>query len=481
MCFIACATGCGRIGFDRHFGAQDASFEDGKLQDTPTADGPTPDGTVECEETCNGTAGAWVKAFGGSSSDYGIAVDTDSANNVYIAASFIGTVDFGGGAFDAGLGQDIIVAGFDPLGAHRWSIAHGGLASGPWYGHAIIADLNDDIFFLGTPYGPDVSSYVSSYEQDGAYRWGGPTWLEVAKAQGLSVDAQSRIYVTGSFSQDNDFGCGATLQSQGSTDVFIASYDSATGACIWAQRYGGASSDSATDIVAAADGTTYVTGSFRGGLVAGSTTYVSRGGTDVFVSSYDGDGNHRWTITAGDAQNDIGYQLALAGNNQLVVAGSFTGTIDFGFGELTAEVGSDIFVASFDGADGQVKWASRIGGSSAEFPADLQVGPNGLLYLCGNYYDTVSFLNGELHTSNGESDAFVLAYQLASGAPTAAVSYGGTGSDGCADIAFDDTGTMLVIGSFEDAVDFGGTVLNAQGPRDIFLLKTQPPSACACP
>ncbi|MBC7863848.1 MAG: hypothetical protein IAF38_12810, partial [Bacteroidia bacterium] len=71
----------------------------------------------------------------------------------------------------------------------------------------------------------------------------GSTGAEVAR--GVCVDASGNVYITGSFSNTVDFDMGGStsnLTSNGSNDIYIASYTSA-GAYRWAVRAGGTGPD----------------------------------------------------------------------------------------------------------------------------------------------------------------------------------------------------------------------------------------------
>ena len=167
-------------------------------------------------------------------------------------------------------------------------------------------------------------------------------------------------------------------------------------------------------------------------------------------------------------------------DQRAVVTGTFEQSIDFGTGTLTSAGGADAFIASFNAADGQVQWSARLGGTSTDGPPLIQASPFGGVHLCGSYSGTVDF--GDMQrTSQGGTDAFVVAYDLATGAPLSSRSYGGTGADRCTALAFDATGAMVLTGSFSNSVDFDGTILNSNGAEDIFLVKTRPVWSCDCP
>ena len=56
----------------------------------------------------------WSKRFGITGEQFGNAVATDGANNVFVTGTFSGTVDFGGGVLTSAGDADLFVAGFAP-------------------------------------------------------------------------------------------------------------------------------------------------------------------------------------------------------------------------------------------------------------------------------------------------------------------------------------------------------------------------------
>ncbi|KYF92407.1 hypothetical protein BE20_11745 [Sorangium cellulosum] len=78
-------------------------------------------------------------------------------------------------------------------------------------------------------------------------------------------------------------------------------------------------------------------------------------------------GTHSWSKQLGDATAQLGGEpllgVALDSEGELVFAGGFRGTVDFGGGELTAS-DYDWFIAKLD-ASGAHRWSHRYGGAAA--------------------------------------------------------------------------------------------------------------------
>src|SRR5207244_2972967 len=69
-----------------------------------------------------------------------------------------------------------------------------------------------------------------------------------------------------------------------------------------------------------------------------------------------------WAMAIGGTGADMGYSVATDTNGNLIVAGYFSGTVNFGSGALTSAGGQDIFVAKYS-PSGTCLWAARFGGS----------------------------------------------------------------------------------------------------------------------
>ena len=87
--------------------------------------------------------------------------------------------------------------------------------------------------------------------------------LSAAKAKSITIDGSANIYITGFISGDADFNGDGTadLSTQGSSDIFLAKFDS-SGTLSWAKAIGGSGSDYGQDIAVDGNGNIYITGYF---------------------------------------------------------------------------------------------------------------------------------------------------------------------------------------------------------------------------
>ena len=82
----------------------------------------------------------------------------------------------------------------------------------------------------------------------------------------------------------------------------------------------------------------------------------------MFVTKLNSSGVHQWTTTFGGTGVDDSYSVAVDGDSNVYASGSFTGTVDFGAGNVTSAGSSDVFVVKLNSA-GQAVVAPGGGGT----------------------------------------------------------------------------------------------------------------------
>ncbi len=185
----------------------------------------------------------------------------------------------------------------------------------------------------------------------------------------VAVDGSGNIYLTGEFSGTVTLG-GQTITSEGD-DIFIAKYN-ASGTVLWLRR-GATGFDYGLGIAVDGSGNVYVVGNFEGTAnfntpsASGSNQLVSAGFSDIFIAKYNTSGALQWLRRGGGTSFDDGYGIAVDGNGNVYVVGTFNGTANFntpsasGSNQLVSAGGSDIFIAKYN-TSGTLQWLRRGGG-----------------------------------------------------------------------------------------------------------------------
>jgi hypothetical protein len=389
------------------------------------------------DEDCDGAmtvcTDVWSRLFGDPNGQYARAVAVDSSNNVVITGQFEGTVNFGGGPLTA-VGYDAYVAKYDRYGTHRWSKRFGD--AGNQFGMAV------------------------------------------------ALDAAGNIFVAGRVFTGIDLG-GGMLRTNGGDDVFVAKLDP-DGNHLWSKIFGGDGADRCDRITVDAAGNVIVAGAFSAAANFGGTQLTSAGMRDVFVAKLGPNGNVVFARRAGGSGDDLAYGAAADATGNVLVTGTFAGSLDFGGPQLTSDGESDVFVAKLD-PGGQHVWSARFGGPGADEAQDVAVNQTtGEVVLTGTFTSTVDFSGqGEaVMTSAGDRDIFVAKLDPA-GAHLFSQRFGDaqdqlstefeTGAR--TSVALDASGNIVLSGTLFGAADFGGGTLTSAGRTDIYLAKLDPTGA----
>ena len=433
----------------------------------------------------------WAIKNGATSFDFGEAVATDAAGNVYVTGIFRGTVDFDPGPQVSVLGspdgEENFVAKYDPSGTLIWAKAFGGSVWASSTGIAV--DGNGNVYTTGrfggtVDFNPspgtgdanvanitsanDFDMFVSKLDRNGNYLWaktfGGRS--SVIESSGIALDRDGNVYTTGSFFSTIDFnpspGTGAAnvanLVSRG-RDVFVSKLD-VNGNYVWAKAMGSTTEDKGLGIAVDGTGNVYTTGYFRrtadfnpnpGTGSANVANLISAGESDAFVSKLDVNGNYVWAKALGGSSHDASGAIAVDGVGNLHIGGHFSG------------VG---FVSKLD-ASGNFVWDKRLGA----IPGGIAVDNSGNVYTSGSFSGTVDFdpsvgtgRNIANLYSAGGYDVFVSKLDV-NGDYVWAKGLGGSSDDLCGGIALS-RGDVYTTGSFYGSADFNP----ASGPANVSKL-----------
>ncbi len=431
----------------------------------------------------------WSKAYGDVSDDRTNAVAVAPSGNVAVAGHFQGTTDFGNGLVTsfthASLGptRDIFLASYTPSGNHVWSRVLGGVGSEE--GNALAVDGLGNLLVTGyqgsfqVDYGGGLQStrgsndiFVAKYSPTGGYVWS-KTMGGFGHDGGVGIAAETagnNVFVTGGMAEGGvDFG-GGTLFSAGNQDVFLAKYSS-TGAHLWSKRFGGASSDSGAALATDTSGNVVVTGTFEGSVDFGGGTLTSAGLKDIFVAKYTSAGVHVWSKRFGGSGTDQPMGIAVDGAGDVALTGRFQGSISFGGGSLSSAGQDDAFLAKLLGTSGGHVWSKRFGSTIGDSGAGVAVDANRNVAVSGYFGGTVDFGGGPVSAS--ATDIFVAKY-TPSGAHTWSRKYGSAGNQFSSGVAMSGTGNVTVSGFFTFTLDFGTGPFTSLGGNDACVASIGP-------
>jgi hypothetical protein len=317
--------------------------------------------------------------------------------------------------------------------------------------------------------GAGSNVFIVKFAPDGTHMWSSRFGDGTGQwARSVTTDASGNVVITGYFYGTVDFG-GGPLTSTGDEDVFIAKFTPG-GAHIWSKSFGSADHQSANSVAVDASGNVIIAGGFYGTINFGGGDLTAPGSDEnIFIAKFGPDGTHIWSKSFGDSSFQRAYSVAADASSNVIVVGDLRGTADFGGGPLTGGLNSNVFVAKFQ-ADGTHVWSKSLGdASNGQIGSTVTADVSGNVVVGGWYMGSIDF-GGGAFTSVGSWDGFIVKLSP-SGDHLWSKSFGDVSSDGTNSVATDALGNVIATGYFTGKADFGGGEFTGGGGADIFLAK----------
>ena len=307
----------------------------------------------------------WASTFGGKTDDAALGVASGTDGRVYATGTFSDTVTFldKDGEVTASGTEDAWMMQLGASGETTWAATFGG-KSATASGVAITSDSSNNVTMAGSYSGAialtdGVSTdsgeglFMVEYNLEGTAQWGQslPGSLTVSA---LVTDNSDNLYLGGTLSGSADFDASAdseaSLTAAGS-DGFVCMMDSA-GAYTSATLYGGSDDDTIDALALDPSNQLYVAGTFQDSITVESHTESAEGGSDVFALRLSSDQSLDWMMRIGNSTDDGIAGIATDKDSRGWLAGTFTESLD-----LDPTEGDDSRSAP-DGESGV--WAVRV-------------------------------------------------------------------------------------------------------------------------
>jgi beta-propeller repeat-containing protein len=432
------------------------------------------------DESCDGQTPAcsgdslWMKSYGDVDWQVANGLAGGANSRLVLVGQFYSSIDLGGGSLTSKGARDVFVGGLDATGSYRFSAAFGGSGT-EWVGakpapdgSTVVLVTFDAELDLG-----DVTLSSAGASDFAVLRLDALGNLVFHRQFGGSgndfpqrivLDGAGNIYILGNSDMAIDLG-GGPLPTSGMTDPFLVELD-ADGNHLWSKRFGGTESDYGFGLDVATDGSLVITGVFSGAIdFGGGPLETSDPNGAGFLARLDNGGAHVWSRIVEVASD----HTIVAADGGVVVAGSFSGTIDFGGGPMTASGPQDGFLMKRDAA-GSYLWSRQIGGIGDERCRVIE-DPVGHLLLSCRFDDDLA-LDATTFVTAGSTD-LMIAKMDASGATLWARQIGGPDEDE-GGLQVDELGNPFVVGGFSGSVDYGAGPFASVGYWDAFILKLAP-------
>ena len=325
---------------------------------------------------------------------------------------------------------------------------------------------------------PDsTASYTLERSPDGV-NW---QLLKVFDSTGTFYDDASPLNPTNYYRLTETSVNGLTIPHDIAVVTVIPPMGNPPGTIAWANStHGGISGDFATvnNVTVDAQGNSIICGSFRGSIDLGNGVFVnSTGGStasDMFVVKYDSSGQYTWSKNIGSIFNDTANGVATDSQGNVIVVGSFGGTVDFGGISKTAVSGTDIFVAKYPASGGNAIWVNSYGTSGVtqnDVANSVACDSFDNVIVGGILANSDIDMGGGNMPAIGGQDVFILKLS-AIGTFVWAKRWGGPGGDQLRAIAVDADNNVAIVGTtFGSSVDLGGGSIPTHGQTDFFIAK----------
>lgn len=396
-----------------------------------------------------------------------------SDGHVVATGSFAGEVSFGDRPLRSGGARDAFVARWDERGQSVWSIRLGGLNSEA-RGTSLVLNAHAEIFVGGRFHGvldatrPQLLSRALDPFLLKMNGDGAFLWARRFDRAGTSDDGKVP------FAPDPMGGVLLPVAPSGASiqDGFVSRID-ATGNLPGRVPL---ADGHVSSISVAADRSVVVTG--HGGFdqpaarpPRGRFALLAKTPVSrLFVAKYDGNANRAWTRSlGGSGARGFGEPLlAVDGSGGTFVAFAFQGMVDVGTGSVQSGGGFDLVLMKLD-PTGATLWSRTFPGPQGnEWLNAIAVDSAGNVVIGGTFERAVDFGGGPI-MSAGPISGFVAKLD-SFGRHVWSRVFGANQSSAVVEaVAFGPEGTVAVAGAFQGWTDFGGGLVPSSGAWDGFV------------
>ena len=412
----------------------------------------------------------------GSRAELSAMATVGSAGDAVLGGSFAQRAVFGLFTAETAGAADALVMRVDDQGNPRWLRRFGGTAEDRV--SAVTALATGDVIVLGQSASAELAltptaalrdagtgiGFVARLSSTGELLWAInlSNSTEGRQPRGASLDAEGNVLTTGI----------ARAGGSGSEQLMVARIapDGAARVAVVASCTDGGIGGSQ---VVASGASLYVVGDYVGSgctLSTGKQLASSSGKRGLFVLGLDAELSPVWVATQADANlpRAGASALALSPSGKLLVASESQGVVVPAIGSGTPPAGTTLgFVAEVDRSSGAFVWATAVRGSAGLELRHLSVAPDGTAWVGGEFSGTAS-AGERVRSSQGGTD--VLLFGVSPGGAVADLLTFGHAGDQASSVSSYGADGLLMAGTFQQEVTFGGELLSAPQPQ-LFLAR----------
>jgi hypothetical protein len=350
----------------------------------------------------------WGVARGSANAEeYPTALHVNASGFIALSGFYAGVGDVGGGALPdsgtdfAGFVTNIDVATRQNLVTHSMTVAAGG--SGVNIRGPVAMNAGDDTMVAGTFESTVTFSgadYTSEGESDILYARFDPAGDNPVVFSGAGADAvsgvvfsQGGVFVAGEFAVDIELT--EVNEASDGLDAFLFRGDELLTSISWDMTTQSAGDERVVWFDADATGNVYVVGAYTEAIQwPGTQREDAVELDDIWLTKVSPTGTVQWLKSFGGLGNDMPRNLAVSDSGEVVIAGEFASTIEFGDTSHNLIGGDmDAFVAKFD-TDGNVVWSHAGGGQGTDRALAVEFAPDGSVYAAYSFFADADFGGG---------------------------------------------------------------------------------------
>ena len=328
-----------------------------------------------CKLDSNGNF-EWAKQICGDNFSYSEVenIETDSSGNVYVSGNFDNVVDFDPGPNTFNLSTnntltDVFCLKLDTNGNFLWAKQMGNPTE-----NDVVNDMsidNQHLYITGyyrgqADFDPSANvsnlnsvngsedAFMAKYElSTGDLVWAKSIGDDNGSDTGRAIvaDNEGNVYATGEYrgAVDFDFSPSETfiMNSIGASSVYLLKVDT-NGDFLWVKNFGAVngsngSSERPNDLAVNSMNSVCLSGYFLHQMDCdpdpnNEFNLIFSGGRDVFLLQLDSNGNFTWARNFGGPSDEFTYKIEIDMDNNIIMAGTFNGLLDFNPGGDGGEV-----------------------------------------------------------------------------------------------------------------------------------------------
>ncbi|MFN0216436.1 MAG: T9SS type A sorting domain-containing protein [Saprospiraceae bacterium] len=289
------------------------------------------------------------------------------------------------------------------------------------------------------------------------------------------------VYLTGVFSIPNiDFGNGISINlscNNSCEDIYLAKF-ATNGQAQWAKTVSGG--DGAIFTVAGIDadnsGNLYLAGNYNSTKANFGSNFIFNNlpQKGFFLANYNASSGNPQAVHFPASGSDIGTleHLDVNNNQQVVLTGNFSGTIDFGNGlSLTAPPNDfGYFVVGLN-TTGTAQWLRNLGPSTSYFIVEgIDMDQEGKVYLAIDASEDLTLDNNPILNTSSGLTAIVLKLTASTHSIPVLIPYNNSVDYPIMDVKLDHWGNIYTTGFITDALNIGGENVPVDGCTDALII-----------